>query len=412
MPQPTHSKPQFREILQELKTEQPSLQTKQEALPKISIAASQMPLGEFLRLLSQQAEVSIIWEERLDSRPVSLEVQDRTVEEVLTMVARRMQMSLAGGDGLYFVGTLNDEDRAVLIKRVGRFTQEDLKRALSVLSTDIGRVETYPDGTVIFADRVEVLEKANELLDQLNALDANVWLVQLYIADSRRRSHRETGMDTTLELDITTALTKSASSLEYAAKARSILKATIEEGTNQILAQPLFLLLDGTPATLSSVEKVPIPKRSISSEGTVATFDYAIIEAGTKITVTVRDNGQNSAQLEYTIELGEITGYVQEAPITTVQEITGTTAIRSGGTYLLGALDRTTKSSQQTGPGIALLRNQNEGQSIVEVWGIVQRIGNETAPVIAAPGKHPFEERSIEENEAVMEDLSYGRSDL
>src|SRR5687767_13838600 len=92
--------------------------------PKLSIACQGVPLHEILRYLAQETGASIVAEQGLDVRPVSLEVYEQELEDVLGVIARRVGVEVSRTGSLYFIGHLRSEDKGVLVRRATRLNSE------------------------------------------------------------------------------------------------------------------------------------------------------------------------------------------------------------------------------------------------------------------------------------------------
>ena len=134
---------------------------------RITFSASDMPLGDFVRWVSDATGVSIIVEQGLDAVPVSVEVTDQPVEVVLSTVARRAGVEVNRSGNLYFLGALKKNDIGVLVRRVRRLNQADIHQTIQVLLTENGQIAAFEDGLCVIGDRVETLSKINDLISDV-----------------------------------------------------------------------------------------------------------------------------------------------------------------------------------------------------------------------------------------------------
>ena len=123
---------------------------------------------------------------RLDGRTVTLEVQGETVASILGVVARRMGVDVTQQGTLYYLGQLRAEDRGLLVRRVRRLTSDEVSQAIENLMSEVGRVLTVADGLVVVGDRVEVLQRIEALIEQIDRTEVVTWVVQLYVAELTR----------------------------------------------------------------------------------------------------------------------------------------------------------------------------------------------------------------------------------
>lgn len=263
------------------------------------------------------------------------------------------------------------------MRQVGRLTSEEIEQAISVVLNDDGRVVVYPDGVAVVADSVLMLRKVADVLDQVEAVEGAVWCVQFYIMQDGTGDSRTEGVDVAFDIDLSSALADldvltGASMVE----ARAALRRELSNSTGRVKAQPLFLLLDGTEGQMKVGEVLRLPKKSVSPEGTVETLGYEEIDVGLQFMTIVRESAGTSATLSYNLKLGEVVGYIDGLPRVTEQEIVGQTRIASGGTYLLGRLERWKYTRQSSGVfSLGEMTTRAMEDSDLLLWAMVERVG-------------------------------------
>ena len=210
----TADRPQFREMYQRLKTLPECQAGKVNGGPLVTLTTQQMPLEGVLRELSDQTKVSIVAEAGLDQSPVTLDVIDVPVDEVLGVIARRLGVQVTRTGSIYFLGSLRPEDKGVLVRRVRRLSANELSDSVSVLLSQNGSVRAHEDGLVIVGDRVEVLARVVELLDRIERADTSSWVVQLHLVQLSDRALADWGLDVEPAADIGLAFASASSSLQ------------------------------------------------------------------------------------------------------------------------------------------------------------------------------------------------------
>ncbi len=316
----------------------------------------------------------------LDSRPVTVEVTDIPVDSVIALVARRLGVEANRSGGVYFLGELRPEDRAVYVRSVKRLDAEGLKAALGVIVSANGRLETFEDGLVVLADKVEVVQRVADLVDAIEAAPSESWVVQLYLLSLRGYDFRELGLDAVPAADIAMrAATTGGSAFELSAALNGILVADQRREASRIVAAPLFVLLDGSEASIADGEVLRVPQRTVSSEGTVTVTGFEQVQTGLEALVSVRDLGDGKATLDLDVSISEVTGFLEDLPQVQNQEFVTRAAIESGGVYLLGSLSRGSTLSGTRGAFLSVKRDEDD-QRTVYVWARTYRIGQNPAP--------------------------------
>ncbi len=333
-----------------------------------------MTVGAFLRQFASDTGLSVVWAEALDESLISLSVEDIPAKDVLMVVARRLNVSLAEYGRLYFLGEPKKTDRAYFVGKVLRAKVDEIEPVLNAVKTEQGVVTVLQDGSVIVADEIEAIRKAAEIVQKLQSLDVSVWAVQLYLLQETNTDIKTTGLDIQDDIRLAVLLSDVDSATNYKAELDAALRCEIERSDVRIVARPLLLLVDGGKASLQKVESIPVPQYTTSETGAVSVSGYQNVDVGFNFAVSLRDWGREQASLVYDLQLGEVSGYVDESiPIETKDVLTGETVIASGGVYLLGSLQRS--SATNTTSGFAgLTRTKQHRNGILRVWAKVERI--------------------------------------
>jgi len=226
----------------------------------------------------------------------------------------------------------------------------------------------------VVADTVDMLAKVHDVLDRLERVEGAVWVVQFYLVQEQRTASKESGLDLVLDAELGAAVNQDVSATVYSLDARATFKRHLTNGDTRIQAEPLFVLLDGTEGVIKVGERVPVPKKTVSPEGTVETVGFDQEEIGLEVRTVVREGAGATATLSYSVALGEITGYVETSPITSQQSLEGQTLVRPGGTYLLGRLERLRSNVESSGLFGAEMRRSREETGTLHLWAVVERV--------------------------------------
>lgn len=347
--------------------------------PRVTLSVQEMPLVSFARYVADQTGVSVICDASLDQRPVSIDVQSQRVSDVLAFVSRRLNVQTTRTGNLFYIGQLRPEDRGVLVRRVSRLTIEDLQAAASTMLSDQGRVVSIQGGLVVVSDRVEVLGRVSEMLEQVEQAPAEAWVIQLHMISMTDLRQHEMGVDVDPSADLAMTFARASGgdatqALRLGAVLSAALKLSRTSDSIRVLAQPLLTVVDGGSASHKDVESVPVPKKTTSPEGTVTTEDFERIEAGLIIKVDLRDMGSRRARLQLSAEISELTGYVESAPIVVKTTYETATIVESAGVYLLGSLQQTKERRGKAGT-LGTVDIRDDRSRTWQVWARVYKIG-------------------------------------
>jgi len=275
--------------------------------PSLTLSAQDMPLVEFLRWVSDRAQVSVIAEQKLDDRRVSVDVVDVPVSQLLTAVARRVGVQLNRTGNVYFLGQVRPEDRGILVRKVVRLGGPDLQRAVDTLLSEHGRALALQDGVVVVGDTVEVLAKVAELLDGIEAAPIDTWVVQFDLVSINEESQQTLGLDLVPALEISAMVAAGSQGAlngwDINAGLDGLLQAERTDAGVEILAKPTFLMVDGARARHSNADTVPIFERAVSDQGTVTTQRITYVDVGLIVEVQLREVGNNRASLDISVDL-------------------------------------------------------------------------------------------------------------
>jgi type II secretory pathway component GspD/PulD (secretin) len=341
---------------------------------KLSLSSSEMSLVSFLRWVSDKTGVSVVCDAKLDAKTVTVDIVEQDVDSILSVVARRLGVMVTRSGNLYFIGELRKEDRGVLVRKVRRLSMDELKSCVSVLMSEVGQIWTYEDGLLVLGDRVEVLGRINDMLDQVEAAPNDSWVVQLWVMTLDQSAQVKLGLDGVPQLELSAKLASGkGGEASIVAGFKGVLQASASASGVRMVAQPLFVVLDGQSCSLSKVQSIPVPRQTVSDSGTVTTTGYDQVEAGLIVKLTIRETSRDTCKLTLHFELSDVAGYVETYPIKFADTFDTISNIRSGSVYLLGSLQRQDRSKRLTGL-VSVVIEESKSDGLLQVWGKAYRV--------------------------------------
>lgn len=159
----------------------------------------------------------------------------------------------------------------MLVRRVPRLSGDDLAEACATLLSEAGRVQTFPDGLVVVGDRVAVLQRVHELLDSIERAPVGTWVVQLYVVNVNQSAGATIGLDAQPALDLAAAFSAASAggpsaTAEAVIGLRGALEAVRREDASSLVAEPLFLLVDGGRSKIERGERIPVARKTVSDQ--------------------------------------------------------------------------------------------------------------------------------------------------
>ncbi len=374
----THGVPDFSHVYEQMLQSLPEAAQRDDTGVKLTLSADDMPLSRFVRFISDEARVSVVVDATLDDRLVTVDVVDVPLDDLLGVVARRLNVQVTRTGRLFFIGNLRPEDRGVLVRKVGRIDKEGLRTAVGVLLSQFGQVVSFEDGLVVVSDVVEVLSRVHELLDRIDTAPVGSWVVQLHVISMSQRAESEFGFDArpALEVAATFATGSGSSSVDVSGGLQAMLIAEASRDDVNMVASPTFLLVDGKPSSFVDAQEIPVPVRSTSDQGTVTTLSFDVTQVGFTVSVLLRELSGDRALLSVESELSTLQGFVETSPIKNVTRFVNESAIHASGVYLLGSLKQRRQADGVSGP-LNLLVTDDDSHSTLQYWCRAYRINGD-----------------------------------
>lgn len=317
---------------------------------RFPLAVSAQPLPEFVRSLALDYGVSVIYDPTLIDRTVTLEAESISVSELMSVLAHQYQTEVTRIGQVWYLGTLDPTDVATFVSRFHLLEPESIREVVRPVLTGDGSLVVLDEGLLIIVDRVDVLRTVSDLIQSLPT-DSPNWLVQVLLVNCTQSDRERLGLDVNPSFRLALAAASSNSpalaaaalaspdlSYDLDATLTTILQAQQESSNSLVLASPTFLLVEGRESVFRQGQRVPIPRRVVSDQGTVTTAGFDFAQVGTEIKVKPRSVSPEKVRLSIDINLDSIDRFIQEAPVTSGSSYTTVCDVPSGGVYLIGTL--------------------------------------------------------------------------
>ncbi len=353
----------------------------------VTVSVNEMPLKKFLAHISGLVEISVICEDTLDEKLVSIDVVDTDVGEVLSGVARRFNADIIVQGDLYYIGNLKMDDRGYLVRKVKRLSKDSIKEVVTAMLSEMGRVFVNDDGLIVAGDSLRVLKQVDSMLTSVERQPANTWILQMYLITTTDKATKNFGFETEAyldishigELDTSAAFAQGVTKVIADSEFRAILNIARDSERYRIDAEPMMLLVDGGKASIRDGEKIAVPMKTVSDMGTVSTTGYEFVDTGIITTVSLREMSRRTASCDISVELTQVTGYVEEFPITAGQTFSTTAILESGGTYLIGSISKKSVTNEKNGQLLNMYMKKGNNDVAMSIWVRCYKIQGEYA---------------------------------
>lgn len=345
----------------------------------ITLSAYMMPLSLFTRILSDRFGVGMVYSESLADKKISGEFKDSDLQSLLNVIARQIQVDIIRVGNTFFIGLLRPEDRGIFVRRVVGYSSSELTGIVQAMLSSQGKCNVTSDSVIVVADHESVLRRVAEMVDYLESVETGSWIVQLYFVSLRKDAMVEAGLNTTSSGRISYNLSNSTINLDDF-KLDGLFSFSMGSSYADVFASPMLLVLDGTSAKWQDGQRIPIPRKTVSDYGTVTVVGYDYVDTGFIVDLTVKQGRHGAANVNITISLSDVKGYIEEAPITATSEYKFNAELIPLKMYLVGELSNFKALDTQKE---ILMLGRDQGKTAVQLWAKVYRIGS------PLPGKYP-----------------------
>ena len=329
-------------------------------------------------MLARETGYSFVAQESLDKRVVTLNAAEVDLDQLMDMIGRRISADIHRTGTVFYIGDFQQQDRALLVRRVRRLDAAEVREAISVIQSPDGRVSVYEDGLTVIADRLQVITRIANLLDQIESADTSVWVLQFYLLSLTDSALVDIGIDTTPQLELAMRFAQSSaggtSTAALTGALESVLRAADERSDAELVIEHLSILRDGITEDFFEGEQFPIRVERTSDEGTSTTSGVEFVDTGLEFESTLREYSEDKARLRLKVSLSELVGIVDGfAPQTTQTRFTSDSIISNGGVYLL----RSHRSAQQTnrdGTLLSLGQFEQDQERTLQLWVRAARV--------------------------------------
>ena len=335
----------------------------------LSLSANLMPFPVFSRVLSDKFDVGVVFSQSLQTKSITAEFKNTSLSDVINVISRQLDVGVVKVGNTYYIGKLRPEDRAILVRKVLGFSNQDLIKACQGVISDKGKVSVIGAGVVSATDQSSVLQRLTELLDYLSSLHEPVWIVQLAFLTLNREILLEGGV----KVSTSGTISYNVSDNEFSLKdinIDGIINAAMSSSFADVHSCPMLLVREGSTSEWKYGRRVPVPKKTTSSYGTVQTTGFDYIDVGFNVKASV-SRSRAGGILSLQIGKSEIESYVEFAPVTAQNTYNFLVEMAPLRPYLLGELQTFTDLNKQSD---ILNFGKTRGKSSVQVWGQLYRI--------------------------------------
>lgn len=315
---------------------------------QISFTVDGITVKYLVSYLQDMTEETIIYNEELSSKTVTMRVINQGIDDILDMVSRKLSVNLIRVRTMYYMGTATTKDRVTYITHLERYTEVKAKELISTMLSESGKVSITEDGNIVVVDLLNVIEQVKDVLSTINEQLQSVWLISIDVAIFQQNKDHAIGID--LNQVISEAIKYGSSNL--AATLSMNINATLKAEHNIKYLETKnitsMVVQDGKQEKLLLGQKYPIQKTNITmgNSSTISTNDIAYQEIGLNIDVSIKQmSDKEKASVAVKYELSDIMGYdSMRNPIIQTYTQNVDLTVADGGRYIISSVTKNLRS--------------------------------------------------------------------
>lgn len=296
--------------------------------------------------MAAEAGVSVIVPPELAEKVVTAEFEAVEAQEAFKAVVEPLGFLPVYRGGLVTFVQAANAVRSWAVLEPGFSRPEDAAAAMKQVVGE-GGVVTVVGERVMVSGFPEQVDAAEQVAQALQAGDDG-WMVEVRLVAVSASLRKELGVDwqvggaAGVTMDAAAGSRLPVNVPVFGARASvlvdAVLKAAIDGRDAKLLRTGRLFVMEGTAARMQSGEVVPVPRRSVSPEGTVQTVGYDSVETG--FTLDVRASRvPGGARMEFEPSLSAITSYVEASPVRQESRVKSSAILRSGDWVVISGLD-------------------------------------------------------------------------
>lgn len=324
------------------------------SLPAVTYSAADQPVSAVLSDLCALAGVAAVIPD--SAAKVTVEFDAVSGRAALVEVARLGGFSVEYRDGVVVFPPLGDVVHDFVVLRPG---VERIAAAQEGLVAVMGsRAKATPVGgrLVVTGDR-PALAKAAELAAELET-GTDGWVVEVRVVEVSAAISQSLGLDVEVGgavgvgIDAGVGHRKAAAWPVFGARAalsaEAILRAAWESREARVVRGGRVFVLEGSEGRLQQGDVVPVPRRTVSDQGTVTVTGFDRLATGFGLTVRA-ERVPGGVRLDLDVRLGGVIGYVEGSPITSETTIASVVAVSDGGFVILSGFESVSEQRRRKG---------------------------------------------------------------
>lgn len=297
--------------------------------------------------------------------------------------------------GLVMFGAARATDAAVLVRRVRAAQANEVEAILAQCVGPSVKRSLSSDGVLVATGSPSLIRRCGEVLDRLEGVQRNQWVVQFYLVSLTAKDAAELGLDTIPQFDIAVAQAHGYpfDSIKVRAGLSAVLRASAQRSSVRLVAKPLFLLADGSTVKYDRATRFPFKTQSIvplpigGTTGSIggnnlqSQSGVSFVSVGTMLDVTAKEVREGELRCKIELEMSDVVEVGEDGlPRVESRNFSTAAVLAHGGVFLIGSFElEDERSSRGTWLQKGFAGSANA--ELLQIWAQVQDVtGDSGAP--------------------------------
>jgi hypothetical protein len=286
--------------------------------------------------LSAEYNVPIVWAKNLDNEVIFGTFSDVSILSVLRMISRRFNASVSDVGGIYYVGNIEQYDRAYAVVRLPAVDRSELITAISTSLASNG-TSNIVGGCLWLSSDLETLQKLINTVESLRSRTDRSYIAEVYFI--RVNENKFVNFEAQLQFNHIDIF---SSSFNVSQLFSMFIDGDASIGVGKVIQRPILYLSEGRKASFSDGRQIVRERSSMSDTGVSTPTAYSTFSDGTQLSLMLYRCGDGLYSVDFDLSISTFdTNDKSSVPASDKSELKSEgVLIRDSQVYYIGSLRR------------------------------------------------------------------------
>jgi hypothetical protein len=334
----------------------------------IDIKFNDVPFSVAMSAISSESNVPIVWSVECEKLKVSGVFIEQSISSILSVLARRCNVSVCEVSGIFYLGISDKTDNVVAVVRVPSVDSSELLDSVRSSLSSSGSVSVV-SSCLWLCDNIDSIKKIVSSIDSLRYKMERSYIAEVFFIRLRESDFLRLQADLEVnQIDIF------SSSFNVSQLFSMFVNAESSLGKSKVDQRPVLYLTEGRKTLFEDGSDIVLEKKTVSSEGYVSVIGYEKFTDGLSLAMRVHRVSELTYSLEFDLKVsvfGESEKNASVVPRTSRSTLSHPgMLITDGSVFYAGSLRR---SSNSLGGGVFSFRREFE-DDLLTVWVRVREL--------------------------------------